>query len=423
MVHTAALGNLRGRGQFVIGVLCWAAVAGFLMAGAGWLLIFYHYGLAMAERLRLSFGFRPPAAGVPDWYLLAMMALPVIALSALALAAWAWYRRAWSRRLRQVWEGTADASRHARWSPERSRREEYLAALCKTTEWASHAGGERADPEAQSKQVLEHLERDIVERAFTTGLVVGASTHRALDLVAIFAAALELQLHVLTRLGKRPSLAAWRLLIERCGASLFVNQYLTRQDAMLLNLAVKKAGLGLHAAGDAMDSVAQQLTSHDLDLDDLLHLNKLDGVPLAGLATKGLEVAATMTLTVGKQGLHALGHLVEHAGDELTTGAIAASILYYHGMALAADAVALDAAHRASPAMNRGFAEGVQRMATMAGSILLDCVRQRRGAFREIRMAAVKQLPKLASGGLKGKVAGWFGSGSGVGEAGTKAAG
>ena len=54
MVHTTTLGNLRGRGQFVIGVLCWAAVAGFLMASAGWLLIFYHYGLALAERLRLS---------------------------------------------------------------------------------------------------------------------------------------------------------------------------------------------------------------------------------------------------------------------------------------------------------------------------------------------------------------------------------
>jgi hypothetical protein len=256
--------------------------------------------------------------------------------------------------------------------------------------------------------VLEQVERDIVERAFTTGLVVGVTTHRVFDLITIFAAALELQLHVLTRLGKRPSPAAWRLLIQRCGASLFVNQYLTRQDTLLLNLAIKKAGLGLHAAGDALDSAAQQLTSHDLDFDDLLHLNRLEGVPLAGLATKGLEVAATMTLTVGKQGLHALGYLVETAGDQLTTGAIAASILYYHGMALAADALALDAEHRASPGMNRGFAEGLQRMASMSGSILLDCVRQRRTAFRDVRMAAVKQLPKMATGSLRDRVTSWF---------------
>jgi hypothetical protein len=115
-----------------------------------------------------------------------------------------------------------------------------------------------------------------------------------------------------------------------------------------------------------------------------------------------------MTLTVGKQGLHALGHLVESAGDDLAAGATAAAILYYHGMALAADALALDAEHRASPAMNRGFAEGLQRMAAMSGSILLDCVRQRRGAFRDVRMAAVKQMPKIASSGIKAKMSAWF---------------
>lgn len=393
--HATALYGLRRRGQFLAGALLWAAAAGLVFAASGSLLVFYHYGLALAERLRLSLGFRPPLQGTPDWYLLGAMALPLAALAAAAFAAWIWYRRTWSRRLYETWAG---ASRHSRWSADRA---EYLAALCATPGWS---GLKDQRPEA----VLEHIERDIVERAFTTGLVVGVSTNRLFDLIAIFAAALELQLHVLTRLGKRPSLAVWRMLIQRCGASLFVNHYLTRQDALLLNLAIKKAGLGLHAAGDAMDSAAQHLTSHDLDLDDLLHLNKLDGVPLAGLATKGIEVAATMTLTVGKQGLHALGHLVESAGDELATGAVAAAILYYHGMALAADALALDAAHRSSPAMNRGFAEGLQRMATMAGSILLDCVRQRRTAFRDVRMAAVKQLPKMATGGIREKVAGWF---------------
>jgi hypothetical protein len=395
MVHATALYDLRRRGQFVVGALCSAAAAGFLFAAAGSLLVFYHYGLALAERLRLSLGFRPPQPGAPDWYLLAAMALPVAASLAAIFAGWAWYRRTWARRLYETWGGT---SKHSRWS---AHRQEYLTALCATPAWSNLK-------EPRPELILEHIERDIVERAFTTGLVVGVSTHRLFDLIAIFAAALELQLHVLTRLGKRPSLAVWTLLIQRCGASLFVNHYLTRQDALLLNLAVKKAGLGLHAAGDAMDSAAQHLTSHDLDLDDLLHLNKLDGVPLAGLATKGLEVAATMTLTVGKQGLHALGHLVENAGDELATGAVAAAILYYHGMALAADALALDATHRSSPAMNRGFAEGLQRMASMAGAILLDCVRQRRAAFRDVRMAAVKQLPKMAGSGIRDKVAGWF---------------
>ena len=414
--HTTVLGDLRRRGQFVMGALFWAGAAGFLFTLAGSLLVFYHYGLALAERLRTSLGFRAPVSG-PDWYLLAGMALPLLGLAAAALAGWVWYRRIWNRRLAEVWAGDPESARHAHWAEERGRREAYLAALGRTAAWSPQIDAQ-ASPEARARLVLEQMERDIVERAFTTGLVVGVSNNRAFDLLAIFAAALELQLHVLTRLGKRPSLGAWRLLIERCGASLFVNQYVTRQDALVLNLAIKKAGLGLQAAGDAMDSVTQQLTAGDMDLDDLLHLNRLDGVPLAGLATKGFEVAATMAFTVGKQGLYALGHLVESAGDDLTRGAISASILYYHGMALAADALALDSAHRSSPEMNRGFAEGLQRMARMAGTILLDCVRQRRGAFRDVRMAAVKQLPKVATGGLKDRMAEWFGIGAAAGSGG-----
>ncbi len=407
----ALLAGLRRRGQFVMAALCWLALGGFLVALAGWLAVFFHYGVSLAERLRVSLGFVPPAVGTPDWYLLTILALPLLLGVAAVLTVWAWYGRVWSRRLAGVWGGGAPgASRHARWTGDRARQVEYLDALAATPSWSALLGSHAA-PEARAEAALADVERDIVERAFATGLVVGVGTHRAPDLIAIFAAALELQLHVLTRLGKRPSLAAWRLLIERCGASLFVNQYLSRQDALLINLALKKTALGLHAAGDAADAAMQQITSTDLDLDDLLHLNRLDGVPLSGLATKGLEIAATMTLTVGKQGLHALGHLVESAGDDLAQGSIAAAILYHHGMALAGDALAVDAAHRAQQAMNRGFAQGLERMVSLAGSILLDAVRQRRAAFREVRTAAVRQLPKVATGGIKDKVAGWFGRG------------
>lgn len=98
-MHATALNDLRRRGQFVVGALCWAAVAGFLATGAGWLLVFYHYGLSLAEHTRIGLGFRAPQPGVADWYLLTVMALPLIALAAAALAAWVWYRRVWSCRL------------------------------------------------------------------------------------------------------------------------------------------------------------------------------------------------------------------------------------------------------------------------------------------------------------------------------------
>jgi hypothetical protein len=45
------------------------------------------------------------------------------------------------------------------------------------------------------------------ERAVATGLIVGVSHRRFIDLFTIFAATLELQLHMLSRLGKRPPAA------------------------------------------------------------------------------------------------------------------------------------------------------------------------------------------------------------------------
>jgi len=200
-------------------------------------------------------------------------------------------------------------------------------------------------------------------------------------------------LHVLSRLGKRPSTYAWRLLIQRCGASLFINSYLNRQDSLALNLMIKKAGMGLKASGDLMETTAQHLSESDFDLDEALNLQHGG---LLGMATKGIELGATMALTVGQVGLHVLGTLIESVGDELTQGTLAAAILYHHGMALASDTLALDAAHRASPAMNRKFREGVWKMGEIAGAILRDLVRQRRSAFRHRRSQVIRSLPKSA---------------------------
>ncbi len=246
---------------------------------------------------------------------------------------------------------------------------------------------------ARAEWLLEELEKDIAERALATGLTVGISQNRYIDLFTIFAAALELQLHVLSRLGKRPSAHAWRLLFQRCGASLFINSYLNRQDSLALNLMIKKAGMGLKATGDLMESASQHLSESDFDFDEALNLQHSG---ILGMATKTLELGATMALTVGQVGLHVLGTLIESVGDELTQGALAAGILYYHGMALAADTLAFDTAHRASPAMNRSFREGVWKMGEISGSILRDLVRQRRTIFRDRRSQIIRSLPKSA---------------------------
>ncbi len=204
--------------------------------------------------------------------------------------------------------------------------------------------------------------------------------------------------HVLSRLGKRPSWSAWRLLVQRCGASLFINSYLNRQDSLALNLMIKKAGMGLSAGGDLMENAAHHLSASDFDLDEALNLQHGG---LIGMATKGLELGATMALTVGQVGLHVLGSLIESVGDELAQGALAAGIIYYHGIALASDTLAIDRRHRAAPEMNRGFRDGVWKMGEIAGSILRDVVRQRRSDFRDKRRRIVRSLPKSAYAGIQ----------------------
>jgi hypothetical protein len=400
-----ALESLRGRGQFLISGLLWAACAGLLVVLSGYVLILYHYGVALAERVRLSLGFVAPSGG-PDWFMIAVLASgPALGIACLALLG-SWYKRLWLRKVCRVWPDKRDRARYSQWqappysasAAQKKLRSEYLAALLKTGIWARRDSPSSAGYEVQAKWLLTDLEKDIAERALTTGLTVGISSNRYVDLFTIFVAALELQLHVLSRLGKRPSWHAWRLLIQRCGASLFINSYLNRQDSLALNLMIKKAGMGMQASGDLMENAAHHLSQSDFDLDEALNLQHSG---LLGMAAKSLELSATMALTVGQVGLHVLGNIIESIGDELTQGAIAAGIIYYHGIALASDTLALDQAHRQTPAMNRSFRDGVWKMGEIAGSILRDLVRQRRSSFRDKRRQIVRSLPKSAYAGIQ----------------------
>jgi hypothetical protein len=404
---STALEGLRRRGQFLISGLLWAAVAGLFIVFSGYALVLYHYAIALAERLRSSLGRSAPLHG-PDWFMLAALASGPVIFVCFAILFWGWYRRVWMRRLQIAWPETKDRRQYSHWralpvqatETQQLKQTQYLNALLASDAWA----GSRDLPEpadnsrVRAEWMLTELEKDIAERALTTGLTVGISRSRLIDSFTIFAAALELQLHVLARLGKRPSAYAWKLLIQRCGASLFINSYLNRPDALTLNLMIKKAGMGLYAAGDLMEGASTHLAESDIDLDDALNLQHSG---LLGMATKGLELGATMALTVGQVGLHILGNLIESVGDELTQGALAAGIIYYHGMALAADTLALDELHRQSPAMNRNFREAVWKMGEIAGSILRDCVRQRRTALREKRRQTVRTLPKSAYTGIQ----------------------
>src|SRR4051794_23775248 len=393
--------DLRRRGQFLFGVLLWASAAGFLVVACSGALVTYHYGISLAERVRLGLGFAPPLER-PDWFLLiALSSGPLLGLLAVSIFS-RWYRQLWLRRVALVWPNTRERRRLSRWrqvplnvsDSKRQERADYIGSLLRSPAWSDrNCSRSLEDYEGQAEWLLQELEKDIAERALATGLTIGISHNRYVDLFTIFAAALELQFHVLSRLGKRPSTYAWRLLIQRCGASLFINTYLNRQDSIALNLMIKKAGMGLKATGDLMESASQHLSEGDFDVDEALNLQH-NGI--LGMAAKSLELGATMAFTVGQVGLHVLGTLIESVGDELTQGTLAAGILYYHGMALASDTLALDPVHRDSPGMNRNFREGVWKMGEIAGTILRDLVRQRRTAFRHRRSQIIRSLPKSA---------------------------
>src|SRR5207248_2432173 len=97
-----ALAALRRRGQFLMSGLLWAAAAGLLVVLSGYALILHHYSMALAERLRASFGIPRPLHG-PDWFLLgALISGPVVCVILLAVL-WNWYRGIWFRRLRETW--------------------------------------------------------------------------------------------------------------------------------------------------------------------------------------------------------------------------------------------------------------------------------------------------------------------------------
>ena len=264
------LADLRA-GQFLIAVLLWASAGGLIVITCSGLVVTYHYTISLAERVRMGLGFAPPHHG-PDWFLLiALSSGPLIALLAVGLFA-QWYRRLWLRRIALVWPNSRERRQLSKWQPapfdandpKREERSRYLTSLLRSPLWSDRiCPRPQEDFEGRAEWLLEELEKDIAERALATGLTVGISQNRYIDLFTNFAAALELQLHVLSRLGKRPSAHAWRLLIQRCGASLFINSYLNRQDSLALNLMIKKAGMGLKASGDLMESASQHLTESD----------------------------------------------------------------------------------------------------------------------------------------------------------------
>ncbi len=403
-----AIPAIRFRAMRMLGYLLWITSAVFgVIALAAWFSVMDGWIRFLAST-RQSLGFAAPSG--PDWLLIAGLAAGIAVPVAAVIGIYAVYMRSWRRRLDIVWAGVPVRASYTRVRPlepvaaenELAARWAYLRALLTSPAWAGttepplETANAAEEYKALSARVLASLEQDVFTRALATGLVVGVGRSRFLDLLTILGAALELQLHVLARLGKHPSLGTWAQLWRRAGASLFLNTYLNREEAFELKLALRKAAMGIEAAAAGAEEMLDRFADADWDqyLDDLLP--EEGGV--AGAFKMGAETLLTgsgLVLGVGAQGVRQIAQFIDHAAQELLEGVLASGILYYHGMAIAADCLALDRVHRESPEMNRSVRDAIGGVTRLAGQLLRRQVIGFRTALKQKRKQAIEQIRKV----------------------------
>ncbi|MBI1898246.1 MAG: hypothetical protein HYS04_17190 [Acidobacteria bacterium] len=212
---------------------------------------------------------------------------------------------------------------------------------------------------------------------------------------------------MLARLGKRPSLRTWAELWKRTTASLFINTYLNREEAWAVTLAVKKAAMGLEVSADAVEEALDSLD--DIDWDDLPVPETVVGIPVRGV----LETFAGATgfvVGVGADGVRRIGRTLDNYGEEILQAVLAGGIIYYHGMAIAADCLALDAEHRERPEMNRTVGQAVAAVSVAAAALVRKQVRELRSALKKKRQLTIRSAiaqPRRKTASAVSRAAGW----------------
>ena len=402
--------SVRSRGVRFLSALFWICSALFILISANALLSVTEHWLTLLQKVRTIVNFPAPTSG-PDWFLLCGL----IVAALVPACAIVWVRRryvhAWRRRLSQVWTEPAHLRQYAKIRPmkpnageaELVSRSAYISALLASPPWKDKnpelqfIAGDAVIYRRAAATLLMSIESDVRNRAVATGLAVGVSRNAWLDLLTIAAAAFEMQLHVLSRLGKRPSLRTWAELWKRTAASLFLNTYLNREESWALKLALQKVALGLEAAGDVSADAIQSLQNLDWDtyLDDMIPNTTVFALAKAALSSFGFVAG------VGATGLKQIGSLIERNGEELLEGILAGGVLYYHGIAIASECLSLDLEHRYSAEMNRTPSQAITNVCAAAGQMLRKQVKDLRTVLKQSRKQAVPSVAKLAAQGAQ----------------------
>jgi hypothetical protein len=104
--------------------------------------------------------------------------------------------------------------------------------------------------------------------------------------------------------------------------------------------------------------------------------------------------------SAGPLELHHIASFIESTANELLQGVLAGGILYYHGMALAAECLALDLEHRHSPEMTRTIGHAMTIACAPAGQLLRDQVRWMRQFLRDRRCMVFGAVKHTAKDGI-----------------------
>jgi len=432
------IAKVRQRGAFLFSAIALAIACGGLLLAVRILTSLEEYVFTEAMRVRTVVGVAAPV-GSPDWYAIAVLCLvPLLVMIALA-AAFQWQQRAVHRQTRAIWGSSRELRKLARIGPipeqcspgtacrHCERKQQYLTRLLGSRRWEGSPVATLADDlnthTASSSQYIQRanalfaeLRKEIAERAFTCGLLVGVGRNRWFDALTIAASSYEMQLFVLNSLGKRPGVKEWWRLVRSSTASLFVNAYLNRQDVFLLNLIIKQSAWGLQTIAGVSDYAAMHmregiehhvdnLQSHvqpvhenmntlrdhgvqfdasDLDVDELHH-------GMNGVLKLTAEVAA-FSFSTGAVALNQIAGFVEHHSAEMVQGVLAGGILYWHGCDLAGDILAINQNHRQSVELRVTVFGCTQEAAKRAGVMLQAATRGMRSIYRDRRMRIMKSL-------------------------------
>lgn len=349
----------------------------------------------LADEARTALGFDPPASGIDVFQLVVLLLVGIGPVLLLWFAVSHLGRRVDAR----LAERHGSSRGAQRFSSRRDwDRRTWLSELLRSPHWRTRAeawdllpagGAKLSDEEYRraAERVQAELEREVGGVALATGLAAAIGRGRLADAVVVVAGSAGLQIETLASLGLRPSARAWLRLGAAASTGVLAGSYVDVEERYEVKLAVRGAAMGIDATGEMLEG-AEDIVSDFLG----------DALESAGAFGAALGTATGGVIGLTGSALRQLSDFVTEVGDEVTEGIVIAALLHHHGMSLVADALGLDAEHRAelAPAAGR-----IPRALTEGGTLL---ARRQTRAFRRLLQQRTRAAYRSAPQSVKDRI-------------------